>query len=373
MDNKIKFAIDLLWARHGEIGGGVALILNILDGLIKLEDDFEIWLIVAEDNQSVFQKYAEDDRIRIKVCDVCSKEAAKRIIWQNKNIKKVLKDLQVKVCFEPNVYKPANGGRKIKYITTITDLQIIHYPQYFSFIKRCFMRFNIWQTVKSSEHIVAISEYVNEDIRKNYKISKDKITTIYVPIVIDRENVMDFVALSDKYGIKQNDYYFTVSSLLPHKNLITLIEAFGILKQKGYNEKLIISGVGGNSKQQLLKEIESKNLQDNIILTPFISDEERNGLYKNCKMFLFPSVFEGFGMPTVEAMLFGVPVVTTKLTSIPEVTQNNADYVNNPYDAKEWAEVITAEIKPCEKFDFSQYNCEVIAKQYLDVISRICK
>ncbi len=373
MDNKVKFAVDLLWVRYGEIGGGVALILNILDGFMALDGDYEMWLLVAKDNQNVFDKYVNDHRVKVKVCDVYSKKTAGRIIWQNTKLKKVLRDLDISVCFEPNVYKPINGGKNIRYVTTITDLQVLHYPQYFSFVKQCFMKFNIWQTVRTSKHIVAISQYVNEDIQKHYKVSEDKVSTIYVPVVIDERDLVDFVELSSRYGVTKKGYYFTVSSLLPHKNLSVLIDAFKLLKEKyGRSEKLIISGVGGGSKQQLLEKVESNGLQDNIILTSFISDAERNGLYKNCKVFVFPSVFEGFGMPTVEAMLLGVPVLTTKLTSIPEVTQNKAKYVENPYSAEEWADAIIAQVKEVCGFNFEQYDCVNIAKQYMDIICEMC-
>ncbi|WP_419021834.1 glycosyltransferase, partial [Holdemanella sp.] len=88
---------------------------------------------------------------------------------------------------------------------------------------------------------------------------------------------------------------------------------------------------------------------------------------KNCHSFLFPSVFEGFGMPPVEAMLFGTKVITTKCTSIPEVTQNKALYVEDPYRVDDWVKMIRSK-EEMGRLDVGVYAPDKIAKEYLDVL-----
>ena len=155
-----------------------------------------------------------------------------------------------------------------------------------------------------------------------------------------------------------------VSSLLPHKNITTLLDVMKRIKDENIDlpKQLIVSGVGGKSREPLTEKIKEFGLEDNIQLTPFIENNERNALYKHCKAFLFPSVFEGFGMPPIEAMMFGTPVVTTRKTSIEEVTLGKADYVNDPYDVKECS--------LDDAIDFDVYEIKRIAKQYLDLIHR---
>ena len=105
-----------------------------------------------------------------------------------------------------------------------------------------------------------------------------------------------------------------------------------------------------------------------MILTGFIENSIRNMLYKNCYAFLFPSIFEGFGMPPIEAMLLGATVVTTRCTSIPEVTQNRANYVDNPFDEREWIDRIkTAENRDSE-MDFKAYDEKKLAETYLNFL-----
>ena len=83
-------------------------------------------------------------------------------------------------------------------------------------------------------------------------------------------------------------------------------------------------------------QIARQGLEQEVTLTGFVDSAERNALYQHCRAFLFPSVFEGFGMPPIEAMLFGTVVITTDRTCIPEVTQGKANYVKDPYDVQEW-------------------------------------
>lgn len=129
----------------------------------------------------------------------------------------------------------------------------------------------------------------------------------------------------------------------------------------------MISGINGNASGELLDEIERNGLKENVIFTGYIPENERNTLYQTCHSFLFSSVFEGFGMPPVEAMLFGARVITTRCTSIPEITQNKALYVKDPYRVDDWIEMIRSEEK-MGILNFDVYDPEKIAKRYLDTL-----
>ncbi len=369
--SQLKCAIDLLWVRPKQVGGIESVIRNLLDGFSLLEDDFEFWLLVSKDNEESFRIYAKDPRFHLEICDIVSANVGKRIIWQNLHLGRKIKSLGLNKCFEPYYCKPVMGTHGIDFTTIIHDLQAIHYPEYFSKGKVAWMKFSWRNAVRSSKTVVAISEYVREDILKHYKTNPNKIVTIYDPITVDLNDVMDVEEIEEKYGIERGEFFFTVSSLLPHKNITTLLDVMKRIKDENIDlpKQLIVSGVGGKSREPLTEKIKEFGLEDNIQLTPFIENNERNALYKHCKAFLFPSVFEGFGMPPIEAMMFGTPVVTTRKTSIEEVTLGKADYVNDPYDVNEWVD----RIKECsldDAIDFDVYEIKRIAKQYLDLIHR---
>ncbi len=366
-----RCAIDLLWVRPNQVGGIESVSRNLLDGFSLLDEELEFWLLVSKDNASTFVHYGKDKRFHIEICGVESANVKKRIIWQNMHLGKKIKSLGLNKCLEPYYCKPIFGTRGIDFVTIIHDLQAFHYPQYFSIGKVMWMRFSWWNAVRTSKTVVAISEYVRKDILEHYRIKPERIITIYNPITINMSDIVDVTVIEEKYGVSPGNYFFTVSSLLPHKNIATLLDVMKIIhdEELDFPKVLIVSGVGGKSRKSLMETIKQHGLEENIQLTSFIDNNERNALYKYCRAFLFPSVFEGFGMPPVEAMLLGAPVVTTRTTSIEEVTKGKAQYVNNPYDAREWLDVIGSSTRI--NTDFSEYSIDRIARQYLVAIEKV--
>lgn len=361
-----KVVIDLLWLRPGKVGGTESYIRNLLDGFMELQSDFDFTLLVSKDNESTFRKYKKDRRYHLLVADVNSAGIAGRIIWQNLHQNRFLRKNGFKKCFEPVYCKPwLNGG--IEYICVIHDLQAYHYPKYHPFHEVAYSRLCWRMDALTAAGIIAISEWVKKDVEQKYH--RKDIRVIYNPILVKKEDVIDFEVLQSRYGIEKGHFFYTVSQMIPHKNLTTIIKVMKKLvdSDKDLPKKLVISGVNGNSATELKKMIEEKNLGENIILTGFVSNEERNTLYKHCHTFLFPSIFEGFGMPPVEAMLFGSRVVTTRCASIPEVTQGKAIYVENPYDENEWIDKI-AKKYPQDLPDFEAYSPRRISEQYLQVL-----
>ena len=367
-----KIAIDLLWIRPGKVGGTESFIRNLLDGFMKLDEDFDFTLLVSLDNADTFRKYEKDKRYHLLVANIKSANIAKRIIWQNLFQNRLLRKNGFKKCFEPVYCKPwLNGG--VQYTCIIFDLQALHYPEYHPFHEVVYSRLCWRMDVINAARIIVVSHFVKEDIEQKYH--RKDIEVINVPILVKEDDVIDFESLQKKYNIEKKQFFYTVSQMIPHKNLQTLLNLLErIVREQNTNHKLndlpnklVISGVNGNSTEELKKQIKDKNLQDAVILTGFVSNEERNTLYQNCHTFLFPSVFEGSGMPLVEAMLFKARVITTKCASIPEFTQGKAVYVDDPYDVDEWISKLQNG-KMQEKMDFSVYDPELISKTYLKLL-----
>ena len=361
-----KIAIDLLWLRPGKVGGTESYIRNLLDGFMNLDEDFDFTLLVSLDNANTFRKYEEDKRYHLLVADIRSENIAKRILWQNIFQNRLLCRHGFHKCFEPVYCKPWFNGN-IQYTCVIHDLQALHYPEYHPFHEVAYSRLCWRMDVMNAARIVAISHWVKSDIEKKYH--RKDIQVIYNPIFVKENETADFESLQKKYNIEKKRFFYTVSQMIPHKNLQTLIDMIDRIVHENYDlpDKLVISGVNGNAAEELKKQIIDKNLQDAVILTGFVSNGERNSLYQNCHTFLFPSVFEGFGMPPVEAMLFHTRVITTGCASIPEVTQGKAVYVDDPYDAEEWIDKILGK-QVQENMDFSVYDPERISKKYLDFL-----
>ena len=365
----MNIGIDLLWVKHKKVGGIESYIRNLLKGfLLYAPNDVKFVLFCAVDNHHTFDEFLVNGKMKKVICNIQSTKVAKRIIWENVNLNKFALRNNIDLMFIPVYSKPLIRNRGIKYVITIHDLQALHYPEYFSKIKNMWLKFSWKQCARTADKIIAISNFVKKDIEEQLGIKSSKISVIYNPIVKSQSTV-NFDYLANKYGIESKKYFYTVSSLLPHKNLPVLLQMISNIKKKNLDipSRLVISGVGGKSEDEIKRLIKDLDISDNIILTGFVSDEERDELYKNSKVFLFPSIFEGFGMPPIEALMLGVPVVTTKETSIPEVTQNKAIYVNDPFSVDEWiskvSKATTVEAKPIM---FDCYTLEKVTEAYID-------
>lgn len=360
-------AIDLLWVRVKKVGGTEHYIRNLLDGFCTLPDDFNFVLVVAKDNYESFVHYTEDSRFQILTANITANEIGKRLIWQNLFENRWLRKHGIEYCFEPTLFRPMFNGH-IKYISTIHDIQGYYYPNYHPAYEVVYS-WLCWQACRwNSYKVISTSNCVKKDLVEKMHIKGEKINVIPIPVEVVSPKRSTFIELADRYNIDEKEYYYTISQLIPHKNLKTLILVMAKIKSNGTElpTRLIISGGHGSNKEELNQLIDENNLQEDIVLTEFISVEEKFSLIENCRAFLFPSVFEGFGMPPVEAMMLGTPVITTKCASIPEVTQNKATYVENPYNVDEWIEKLKDISYIDVKFDKAAYDKVNIALKYLE-------
>lgn len=371
MDKAQKIAIDLIWVKPGVSGGVESYIRNLLDGFSELSNKrIQFVLFTANDNYESFSHYSK--WFEVVKCNVNASSASKRNIWANLHLGNEIKKRNISVCFEPVYSMPFWGIKGIRFVTTIHDLNQLHFPENCGITERLYTRLAWKNALEKSADIVTVSKFVKDDILHNFRVDEKKIIPILNPIRIDIDDILELKYIEDKYGLKNKEYYYTVSSMLAHKNLETLVKAMKLIveKEKELPHRLVISGVGGSGKQRLMELINELGIKDNIIITPFIDNRERNTLYKYSYAFVFPSVFEGFGMPPIEAMYFGVPVITTKLTSIPEVTENRAIYVDDPFDENEWCEKMNAPEVSYDGFDIGVYSYQSVAERYIEVLCK---
>ncbi len=365
----LEIAVDLLWLRPRKVGGTEFYIRNLLDGFLRLEEPYHLFLLVSKDNRETFLHYTEDDRISLLETEVVSASIAGRILWNFFCQNRFLRKRGIRKCFIPVYCRPLfNGG--ITYVNVIHDLQAAHYPKYHPFHEIAYSRLCWWLDTHFSRHLVAISDWVRDDVREKYHVGSDRITTIYNPITVNREEMAPFGQLAEKYHVTEKAFYYTVAQLIPHKNLDTLIAVMERIRETETNLpcRLLISGVNGESREKLERQIRERGLEREVTLTGFVENAERNALYHYSRAFLFPSVFEGFGMPAVEAMLFGTVVIATDRACIPEVTQGKANYVKDPYDADAWIEAMRSPADRIAEVDFSRYDQMKLSRMYYELL-----
>lgn len=372
----MKFLISGLFVYPGKVGGAESYLYNLLDGLKENSAQGKVRLVL---NRFV-KGYG-------KSVEGFSTDFLK--VRGNRGVYDYLLGFfisfkGVSVVFSPNYITPifCFGAKKV---TTIHDFQYLNFPQYFSWKKRLWLYLSHTFTFLLSDAVVCISESVKKDAERFFgsRFSR-KIEVIYNPIDLERFGDCSIDLVRD-LSVRGN-YILAVAAQYPHKNLATLIRAFDKVCANYPDYKLVLAGqlasrlVGGDeSYQRSLNELIENN--SNIIVTGYVSDHVLGSLYKHCDLFVFPSIFEGFGMPPVEAMAFGKPVVTTKESALPEVTLGKAIYVDDPYDADEFSQKILDVLSDIDGFRerfasyselvFSCYSPSKISGQYLTLFERV--
>lgn len=361
----MRIGIDLLWVRVGICGGTESYIRNLLDGFAKYDPKNEYVLFVAKDHAHSFWKYAKAAHMRLQACHVESKNRVKCILWENRYLDTAAARCRVDVMLVPVYSKPSAHVSSAAYVSVIHDFQALHYPEYFSPVKRLFLNYSWKRTMQTSDRLVTISDAVRRDLTAYFPSAAAKAVTIYNP-VITRHSGIPADVIERRYGIRRMEYFYCVSSMLPHKNLDTILRVVKELPETC----LVISGVGKG--QGLQRRLRMYQIQDKVVLTGFVPDKIRDCLYENCRLFLFPSVFEGFGMPPVEAMRRGKRVVMARCACLEEVTKRRAVYVEEPYSVAEWKEKIQYALTlPEEKIPFPEYSLHEIVRQYAHLFASL--
>lgn len=193
-------------------------------------------------------------------------------------------------------------------------------------------------SIKKAKKIITISNSSKNDIIKTYGVKANKIAVIYPGIrkISVNERVLNMNELNKKFGI-EGDYILFVGTLQPRKNISKLIEAFSKLKKQ--NLKLVIVGKKGWLYEDILNAPAKFGISEKVKFLDFVNDEDLPSLYKNALCFVLPSLYEGFGLPVLEAMQYGCPVLTSNVSSLPEAGGDGAIYFD-PQNADDIAQKI---------------------------------
>ena len=224
---------------------------------------------------------------------------------------------------------------------------------------------------KNSDIIISVSHSTKQDLIKYYKLSADKIRIVYSGVnkkLLDQK-IQTSISLPKKYIL-------TLSLMGPRKNTLGLIRAFDVLKKNKEFTELYLLVAGGFDKfykSKIKREIKKSPHQNKIVLLGPVKEEQKSVLYKNAQLFVYPSLYEGFGFPPLEAMYCGVPTVVSHNTSLPEVT-GGATLLVDPYrprliaeameeilqDARLYNDLLIRGRKQAEEFDWRKTAQETL-------------
>ena len=221
-------------------------------------------------------------------------------------------------------------------VATIHDLAFEHLPETFNRRSWMQLRLTVRHTARRAAQITTLSEYSRQDISQTYRIDPERIAVTpaaAAPMFKPVNNETELQRVRETYGIDR-DYILSLCSIQPRKNLLRLIEAYSLLRRlhpEGKLPTLVLAGKRGWLENETMTAGQRDELSGNIRFTGYVADEHLSALYSGASCFVYPSYFEGFGLPILEAMKCGTPVIAGDRTSIPEVA-GEAALLFDPFD-----------------------------------------
>ena len=238
-----------------------------------------------------------------------------------------------------------NYTSDIKYVLTVHDLANHKFKHIGEWKNAIIQKVFVKKSCEVADEIIAVSKSTKNDIVEILEIDSNKINVVYEGTNCSREYILNIEQeneILNKFNVIDKKYIFFVSTIEPRKNIITLVKAFEEMKKDGnYKDfKLILAGGLGWKYENIITTIKNSECKEDINLAGYISKEEKECLMHNAKCFVYPSLYEGFGLPVLEAMQKGAIVVTSNISSIPEIGGDVPFYLDNLYDENELAKLI---------------------------------
>lgn len=232
--------------------------------------------------------------------------------------------------------------RRVPTVLTVHDLIYHLFPEYHKPLNYWFLNRAMPLFVQRARAIIAISESTKRDLIRCYGVHPDKITVVYEAAAPYFRPVSPeaIAAVRARYGLPEG-FILTVGTIEPRKNLPRLLDALQRLRQKGDDARLVVVGSKGWLYEGFFRRLEELQLEDTVLLPGYVPDADLPAVYSAAMLCVLPSLYEGFGLPVLEAMACGTAVVCSRTSSLPEVGGDAVRYFN-PTDVEEMAEAIAA-------------------------------
>ena len=260
-------------------------------------------------------------------------QPVRQLLWEHIALPYDLRRNRVDVFFSPAQTMPLLPFSRTAMVVTVHDLAFLHYPGTKSRQFRTYMNWMLRHTTRSASLIIADSEHTRRDVKTTYHVPEERLTTVMLAASNRFSHPVDPVTLQrvkKRYGLEES-VVLAVGDIEPRKNIARLIEAVSQIKQKGCPAvQLVLVGKARRGMEVLQQAIHRHGLSDAVVLTGYVCDEELAALYRLARVFVYPSLYEGFGIPPLEAMMSGTPVVASNASSIPEVV-GDAGILVDPY------------------------------------------
>ncbi len=316
--------------------------------------DWQITAMVGAGNAATF------DGITMRQASFSTDKPSRRVIWEQGIQPFALRefDLYHAMAF----VSPLLLNRPS--VVTVYDLSFIHYPQVLTPARRLYLRLFTALSCRRARRVIAISESTSQDLQDTWGLSAEKIDVAacgydesqHHPLPVD-----EVERFRQEKGLPERFWLF-LGTLEPRKNLTTLLDAYARLPAES-RLPLILAGGKGWLYEAIFERVERYQLQDCVKFTGFVPAEELALWYNSAEVFILPSVFEGFGLPVLEAMACGTPVIVSNASSLPEVA-GDAGMCLPALDVDAWVDALRQAKEDAEWRETARQQGFIEARRY---------
>ena len=317
----MRIAVNTQLISDRSTGIGVVS-LALLQGLSRLDVDEEFHVFVPESAE--LTDVQASGRWHVHPSRVTGRSRTGRILWETIMLPMRLKRLNADLLHATAYVAPPNAPCPI--VLTLHDVIALKSPQYCSFANTRHFRARIPSSVRAAAHIVASSENTKRDIIETLHVPPGKITVIHPPVP---ERFRRSVAPGDLARVRRTHklperFLLFVGNIEPKKNIPTMLRVLDTLTERGRREKLVVVGKRGWRSKEVMRALKARRRAGYVVLTDYVPSEDLPAIYSLATVFYFPSLYEGFGLPPLEAMACDTPVVCSNVASLPEVVGDAA-------------------------------------------------
>lgn len=317
-------------------------VLELILNLQKKDKENEYVLFFNKD--AAIPVIPKQENVRTFISSFPTKHRLLRLFWEHVFLSYEINKENIDIFHGPAFFVPLWKPKDCKYIITVHDITFVKYPKAFTWGTKLYYQFLFPRSLQLADMIITDSESTKKDIINNYNLREEKVKVVYLGIsdvFLQQQSKEKIKKVKQKYSLPEKYFLFT-GVLSPRKNVETIISAFNLVKKepKFSDYKLLIVGRKGWLYEGIFKKVESLHFNQEVLFIDYISEEDLPVVYSLAEIYLFPSLYEGFGLPILEAMVVGCPVITSNISSMPEVA-GDAALLINPLNVEELVDAIT--------------------------------
>lgn len=371
----MRIAVNAIFMQNNPLEGFGNFANQIVEHLIQLYPEHQFLLVYDRPFDS---KHLSAPNVQSIMTGPPARHPLAFLTWYNWSLPRAIRAFKPDILLQP--YGFSSAGTKVPQLLTLHDIAFVKYPEFVPKKQRLFYKFFNKKFVQRAARLNTVSDFSRKEIAEHYRISEDKIDIIPNGI----KPIFQPLSWEEKEQVKQQytegtEFFLCTGTLQPRKNLLTLLKAFSIFKKRQRSSmKLVIAGRKGWGMEEFEEKLASFKFRKDVILTGYLADEALAKLTGAAYAMVYPSFYEGCGVPVLEAMQAGVPVITSSNSAMSSICKTAAVYAS-PVVPDEWAmhmnflysnESYRSQLIEKGKELVLPYTWEHTAKAYMDSIMK---